>query len=153
MDTYTTVTETILTTNEAKQVLSALEQSLNTLYSSKNKGSLFENLSPDIRDELVAAFQDEKIDLADKKKVDVYIKGLIEYLKTLQSVILTVAYRPSQKQVEQLQGWLQKNVPKKLLLEIKVDPAITAGAKVEYNGIYKNYSIHTDHLWGDHSAA
>ncbi len=82
------------------------------------------------------AFREEESD---------YFRELKDYLLKLPRVKIELAFAPSEKFVKKISDFINQGYSQKIILDISVKPAILAGAKIEYNGKFKDYS-YTDKL-------
>ncbi len=68
------------------------------------------------------------------------LRSIEEYLKTLPSVHLTIAFHPSREFLKHLASFFN-NLEKKVLLDVYVNPQIVGGVVFEYLGNYRDYSL------------
>lgn len=76
----------------------------------------------------------------DDKQSD-FLYALIDFLKKVPQVKMTLAFEPSISFVDRLNLAITKAAGKKIILDIKVDPRIVAGALFEYQGKYFDGSM------------
>ncbi len=63
-----------------------------------------------------------------------------EWLQGLRVLKLTVAWKPNGETVEEWDKWVRQNVGEDVILEIRVDASVVAGAIVEFGGKYEDLS-------------
>lgn len=75
------------------------------------------------------------------------IKQILGSLKAatlkLPIVKLTLAFEPTEAMLEEIGSWFWENTGKHILLDVAVDGSIVGGAIIEYNGVYKDFSVKT----------
>lgn len=69
-----------------------------------------------------------------------YFRGLSEYLHKLPNVKIELAFEPSEEFVNKMSKYIRSGSEDQILLDISVKLAILAGATIESNGIFKDYS-------------
>lgn len=69
-----------------------------------------------------------------------FLQSLIAYLKSIPRVNLFLPFDPSDDFIGDLAVWFERNIGQKVILNIRVQEEIIAGAIIEYNGKYKDYS-------------
>jgi len=62
------------------------------------------------------------------------IDKLIKEIKERPVVELTLSFEPSEKSLRKIGVWIEQNIEKNVLIDIRVDTGIVGGAVVEYNG-------------------
>jgi len=70
-----------------------------------------------------------------------FLGKLQEKISSLPVISLTLAFEPGERDLESIFDWFPLNINKQLLLDIKVDTDIIAGAYINYNGKYSDFSI------------
>ena len=69
-----------------------------------------------------------------------YFQKLRDYLQNLPEIRLELAFKPSSDFIKKMATFIRSDSGKTIVLDIEVKPAILAGATIEYNGNYKDYS-------------
>jgi len=77
-------------------------------------------------------------EINNKEKFFEEIIGSFGQLKQLE---LIVAFEPREETVERIWEWVAKNMGAGIVLNIRVDPGIGAGTILDYQGVYRNYSL------------
>ncbi len=75
------------------------------------------------------------------QKESMFLEELKKYLLGMSFLKLQTAFEPSGKFLEKISRWLEKELEQKIILDISVNPKITAGAIIEYQGKYLNLSL------------
>lgn len=80
-------------------------------------------------------------EIKDKDKEE-YIDKLIDTIKDLKKLKLTLAFEPSDSGLNRFLDFLRRELSSEsLILEIEHDPTILAGAVISYNGKYHDFSL------------
>jgi F0F1-type ATP synthase delta subunit len=69
-----------------------------------------------------------------------YFQKLRDYLQNLPKVRLELAFKPNGSFIRKMATFIRSDSRKTVVLDIEVKPAILAGATIEHNGNYKDYS-------------
>jgi hypothetical protein len=70
-----------------------------------------------------------------------FINKIQERISSLPVVSLTIAFEPGDETLKSIFDWFPLNINKQVLLDIKVDTSLIAGAYVGYNGKCLDYSV------------
>jgi F0F1-type ATP synthase delta subunit len=70
-----------------------------------------------------------------------FLINIIEEIKILPEVSLIIAYEPNNETLKAISQWFLISLNKQILLNIKVDKTLIAGAAINFNGKYRDYSI------------
>ena len=141
-ESYRLFVKDVFVTEDLKDLIRQIDSVLDIIYVDDNK-SLMEKLTgklpQDILD-IIAGLFAKKILSGNPREVEKYFVSLNSYLVTIPKVILTIAFKPNVEFLKTLSFWFEKNLGEKVSLDIVVREEIIAGALIEYNGKYKNYS-------------
>jgi len=140
MNKYTSLFRSVTTVEESKDLIMQLEELSGSLFSKKSK-DVFDNLQLSIKNEVEIAIKEQDAEITDATKLQELLNSMIEYIQGLSVLSLTLAVSPTSKQLHEMSDWLERSTGKKILLNIMVDHTVIAGAKIQYNGVYKNYSL------------
>jgi len=77
----------------------------------------------------------KKLALEEKELYD-----LEKELRSLPEIKLEIAFNPSDYFINRLSGWLKREFGRKTILDITVNPKIVAGAIIEYQGNWRDFS-------------
>ncbi len=97
-----------------------------------------EKISNKFYDFFLELFQDKH---SDKEKILKELADIKEELLKLPVLKIQLAFLPAQTFIEELSDWLKRNLKKKVLLDIKVNPTIVGGVILEYRGRYLDLSL------------
>ncbi len=100
---------------------------------------LIENIKT--KKELVLALEEIE---SKKYKEKFPSKELSQMKKTLLGlpiVKLEIAFSPSEEFLQKISNWMEKNLGKKVILDVTVNPKIIGGAIIEYQGKWRDFSL------------
>lgn len=104
--------------------------------SEKIKGKV----SEDFRSIVAALERRGQIPLS-RKEQTAFLKDIKKSLEQLPVIKLTLAFLPNKEFLTQMIDWLEKQLGKKVVLDITVKERIIAGCTFEYDGEYRDYSL------------
>lgn len=99
----------------------------------------FEDLLKKIRTREELVFFLEEI--AQKKFEEEGIAELEKKLLALPEIKLEIAFSPNDSFLEKISQWLEKELGQKVILDITVNPKVVAGAIIEYQGFFRDFSL------------
>jgi F0F1-type ATP synthase delta subunit len=70
-----------------------------------------------------------------------FLDNFKNFLLKLPKMKLEIAFEPREVFILELDKWFKENLGKKIILDIFVNPKIVGGAKIEYQGKWKDYSL------------
>jgi hypothetical protein len=62
-------------------------------------------------------------------------------LRALPEIKLEIAFFPKNNFLNRISQWLQETIGEKVILDITVNPKVVAGAKIEYRGNWRDFSL------------
>ena len=141
-DSYSLFVKDVFLTENLKDLIRQIDIVLDTIYVD-DKRTLMEKLTgklPGQFFDIIAGLYAKKILSGNPKDVEEYFVSLNSYLSKIPRIILTIAFKPNVEFLKTLSFWFEKNLGKKVILDIRVREDLIAGALVEYNGKFKDYS-------------
>ncbi len=78
---------------------------------------------------------------SDKERILKELKETKEELLKLPVLKIQLAFSPTPSFIKEISNWLKRNLKKKVLLDVEVNPAIVGGAILEYRGRYLDLSL------------
>jgi F0F1-type ATP synthase delta subunit len=93
------------------------------------------------KDRFMILLRDNKVSLSSNAALRDFISQVQEKISSLPTVSLILAFEPKEETLKSLSDWFPPNIGKQVLLDIKVDPEIIAGACVSCKGKYSDFSI------------
>ena len=89
-----------------------------------------------------------------EKGLDLEAKEASELKKKLHAlpeIKLEIAFLPKDNFISGISRWLEKEIGQKVILDITVNPKVVAGAIIEYQGNWRDFSLakKIDQLFGE----
>jgi len=141
-ESYRLFLKDVFLTDDLRDLTRQIDEVIGIIYVDDKK-ALMEKLTgrlPQHIFDIIAGLFANKILSGNPKDVEEYFISLNSYLAKIPTVRLTIAFEPSAEFSKTLSFWFEKNLGKKVVCDIRVRKEIIAGAQVEYNGKYKDYS-------------
>ncbi len=92
-------------------------------------------------DQILSLAQSFRVDLRDQQAATAFYKELLGVLSQLKIVDLTLAYTPNYDQISKIIAWWRTEVDPYIILNLKFDRDLIAGAIVGFDGQSKNVSL------------
>ena len=131
----TQLTDLLHTTYDVRVLRVELEKVKDSVYGNGNK-SLETTLKEQVRTEVARILQPALVTNPEK-----VLDELVDEMKELPLLRLSIAFEPTQSSVEMITRWLQTNTGKHWILDLTVDPKVGAGAVIEAGGLYRDFSL------------
>lgn len=80
-------------------------------------------------------------EIKDFKQQIFFLKLLRNHLTSLPQINLRIAFFPEEGTISKISQWLEKEIGKKIILDLNVDPRIAGGAIIEYKGKIIDFSL------------
>lgn len=103
--------------------------------------SLTEQLGLQKKDRLMKLFFENKIHTSTKEEVKNFLQQIMTTAASTPTVELTLAFEPTEEILMSLSQWFLMQLKKQVTFAITVDYSLIAGAKITFNGKYKDYSL------------
>ena len=78
---------------------------------------------------------------SDKERILKELKKTKKELLKLPVLKIQLAFSPTPSFIKEISDWLKRNLKKKVLLDVEVNPVIVGGAILEYRGKYLDLSL------------
>lgn len=85
--------------------------------------------------------QQEGVDFSNKAQIKGFVANLTNALRNLTTLKLVIACEPNEATLKDISAWIRQHTSGKVVLDIEVNEEIIGGAVIEYNGVYKDYSL------------
>lgn len=93
------------------------------------------------KEELTLFLEDIINRLDEKNLSEKEIFKIEKNLLSLPVLRLEIAFKPTDEFIKKLSDWVEKEAQQKVILDIVVNPKVVAGALIEYQGIFRDYSL------------
>ena len=140
---YEPIYTNIRTTVEREKVYAPIEMLIEALYiKGSDIGSLIETEMPST---VIRSLKQELMQLPETsaKTIHAYLEGLNKELITLRVLTLEIAFDPTEETIAILTAWIRKYLGSSTIIEYSVDRGIFGGARVSYEGRYKEINLAT----------
>jgi len=143
-DKFSTIFDEIITTHQNNLLLDVVKQAKTAVFDTNKKSHavLKEKLPFDIADIILEAAKIEKIDLDDSAQAEKFYSEIENNFKNLPTVDITLAFSPTYEQLKKISSWWRKNFNPEILINLKIDKKLVAGAVIGYGGNLKDYTLH-----------
>ena len=131
-----TLEDLILLLEEINLIKKTIYNNANIPLSEKLKGKIREGLRKEIE-----KLEKESVFPSSPKEQTSFFEEFKNFLFKIPNVKLEIAFEPSKIFVSKIENWFKQNIKKRVILNIVVSPKIVGGAKIEYQGRWKNYSL------------
>ncbi|QQS39317.1 hypothetical protein IPM62_01760 [Candidatus Woesebacteria bacterium] len=115
-----------------------LEGEIDVLIASLFKAPGFEEALKNSVRESTARFVEKLAQNKDKEKL---LKDIKLRLTKVESIELGLALEPNEKTLTRLKNWININIGTNIVMDIKVNSDLVAGATVSYNGNYGDFTL------------
>lgn len=79
--------------------------------------------------------------LFNKDNVSAKLLKLEQEATKIEPLILYLAFEPDEKQIKELGIWTRQNINPAIILDIKYNPELIAGAAIVWKGNFRDYSL------------
>ena len=135
----TVIARQIYTSTELMQLLKHLEECQRLLFSSKQSNQkVLENLLQTVADSVPASVA------SSTRLLDEWLKQLIQDLQRLPVATVTVAYVPTVSQSYELVKIIRSGFETDMVVELKTDVSMLAGARIELQNMRVENSLQSD---------
>lgn len=93
------------------------------------------------KEELTLFLEDIINRLGEKNLSEKEIFKIEKNLLSFPVLRLEIAFKPTDEFIKKLSDWVEKEAQQKVILDIVVNPKVVAGALIEYQGIFRDYSL------------
>jgi len=104
--------------------------------SEKLKNKIDENLRKEIK-----KLEEEKILPSSPEEQFSFFEKFKNFLLKIPKIKLEIAFEPNDEFILTLDKWFKENLGKKLIFDIYVNQKIVGGVKIEYQGIWRDFSL------------
>ena len=138
---YSIFLKLMRTKDEQNEAINLIEELIQGLYKKQNKTNTPSSFRTLLTNEIVKIIQGQKI-YENKIKSEKFLNSLLDAVKNLTVLKLTIAIEPDQKIITSMKNWAEKNNLSGTIFEFIIDPTILGGAViVNHKGSYADYSL------------
>jgi F0F1-type ATP synthase delta subunit len=133
----------VRTKQEANELISALEEVLDSFFSVKEKpvDTLRRLLSPYTFNQIAAYCKNNTIDMTDKNSLKNLLQDIKETIQHLPIVTLEIPFYPTEDVIQKISKYFATDINKPVLLAFTVKKTLVAGTVILFNGRYRDYSL------------
>jgi F0F1-type ATP synthase delta subunit len=96
--------------------------------------NLQEQFGVDKKDKFLSLLRKNKVPMDSNSELNNFFEKIQELVSELPAANITLAIEPDNKTLKNISNWFLLKIKKQVLLDIKVDPKIIAGALVGFQG-------------------
>jgi len=121
----------------------AIETIIENLY--KKETDINTHIETEMPSVIVRPLKQALARLPDKspKTIQTYLDGLGKELMRLRILSLEIAYDPTEETIAVLTTWIREFLGNDIIMELSVDRGLFGGARVSYEGRYKEINLAT----------
>ena len=135
---YDQILNKLRTLEDKEKLLLEIEILLSGLYEEKGLG--FNSLLQNRIRGWVSSYLTEELSKPDVDK-EAFLRGLEKELKSLKDVYLTLAYEPTQDQIDTIASFIRQSTGGKIILNLSYDPQLIGGVEIIYEGVFRDFSF------------
>lgn len=103
--------------------------------------ALIEHFGEKKRDKFISLLRNTKINIYANSDLEAFFAKIQTRIADLPILSLVIAFEPAEETFTLLTTWFLQNIRREVLLDIKIDTKIIAGATVSFSGKYADCSI------------
>ncbi len=134
---YSEILSRVRTKIEVEKLKEEIDLIIDHLFS-KDSVAFESFLKSNIRPWVVEILTKEWADAGDKIE---YLRKLKEKLESLKYLTLILAFEPTELSIDKFFNFVRKNIGEGVVLDIAVDREILGGAKIIWQGQYRDFSL------------
>lgn len=93
------------------------------------------------KDKFITLLRENQIDHTSNDAIKKFLTSIQEAVEKIPILSLTIAFDPNEESLKSISQWFLVTLNKQILVDIKVDRKLIAGAVINFNGKFKDYSI------------
>jgi len=140
---YSEILSVLYTKEQAEDFMAQLDFLAGKIFNKNTNMSKLINeiFAQEIKEKLELILEKNNINLSEFSSAQPFLRNLKQAVKSLPVVGLTLAFEPQEELIKKISSWLSLSLPTHTLINLSVKPEILAGAIIEYQGRYRDYSI------------
>lgn len=140
---FSAIREQLVTTGQAERFVNQLDDLASCLYIETD--SFFKKMntifSTDMSDAFNLFIKMNAIDVTNKQVMANVLTDLKNHIRALPKIRLRLAVEPTAADAAVFASWIERCFKEKVFIDYEVTHEILAGAQIEYNGKYGDYSL------------
>jgi F0F1-type ATP synthase delta subunit len=92
-------------------------------------------------DRLISIMRENTINTESRENVKLFLQKIHDAVAALPVLSITIAFEPQEKTLKALSEWFLINMKKQVVFDFTVDRKVVAGATLNYNGKFFDFSI------------
>lgn len=143
MTTQIDLSDFFITKSQAEDFKSRLDNIIDKLYSTNFnfEKTLLEEFGIEKKDKFITLLRENKINDLTNTTIQDFLKNVQDTISNIPVMTLTIAFEPNQEILKSLSQWFLFNLNKQIVFDFQIDKKIIAGAAINYDGKFKDYSI------------
>ncbi len=105
------------------------------------KKMLTEQFGINKSDRLLSLLRENNINTQSFADIKTFLQKMQETISSFPVLSLTIAFEPQEQTLKNLSEWFLINMKKQVIFDIKVDYRLVAGAAINFNGKFSDFSI------------
>lgn len=141
---YDRILEDIKTVEDLHLIAAEIDMLAESVYKANPeifKHTLNTNLQRNLTDALTLSLTEQAISFDNHQALQQYFHGLKQFITTLPILQLTLAYHPSNEQIEALALWARQQTGKPVILQLHFNKHLIGGAIITFEGRYIDLSL------------
>ncbi|MDP2671055.1 MAG: F0F1 ATP synthase subunit delta [bacterium] len=94
-------------------------------------------------EEVFVVLRQEQARLSSSEDQERFFRELVNSLLKVKIAKIVFAFTPSQEFLEKIKTLLEQRTKEKIVLDISIQEELIGGIQIEYNGLYRDYSVST----------
>jgi F0F1-type ATP synthase delta subunit len=132
-----------ITKSQATDFMRSLDSIIDQLYEVNfdiNK-TLADEFGIEKRDKFMELLRDSKMTNASNDTLKALLQNMQETVKKLPILSLSIAFEPTEAVLKSFLEWCLFTLNRQVIIDLEVDRNLIAGATINFNGKFKDYSI------------
>lgn len=132
-----------ITKNQSNDFIQSLNKIIDKLYEIdfNFEKSLTDEFGIDKKDKFMNFLRDKKIQDSSNDEIKKFIQDLQNNIRKMSVLTLNIAFEPNEMILKALIQWCLFTLNKQVLIDFIIDKNIIAGASINFNGKFKDYSV------------
>ena len=140
---YEGLFDLIYTSEQCNACVNALQHALDASYDKKKDiMSVLDSYLPyNITNAILELAEEHNIQLRNGDSANPFLTDIMNMLKSAPTVDITLAFHPTYEQLKGILNWWRTEIEPHVILNLRIDPSLVAGAVIGYKGEITNLSL------------